>query len=160
MHVGVQRTGDHMRNLKGFYILLFVVSLALVWILLPFFSAIFWGTILAVLFQPLQRRLTVTFGNRPNIAALTTLALCVLIVILPVGLLVGTVAQEATFAYGRGRVETTFFALRQVSLAWSSVFCKDGGDHPDIAGRKKASPGLRCQPSSSLSSSSQRQVYS
>jgi predicted PurR-regulated permease PerM len=100
-----------MRNLKGFYILLFVVSLALVWILLPFFSAIFWGTILAVLFQPLQRRLTVTFGNRPNIAALTTLALCVLIVILPVGLLVGTVAQEATFAYGQIKTGQWDFGL-------------------------------------------------
>ncbi|HZZ02337.1 AI-2E family transporter [Paraburkholderia sp.] len=88
-----------MRNLKGFYLLLFAVSLAFVWILLPFFSAIFWGTILAVIFQPLQRSLTVRFGNRPNAAALTTLALCVLIVILPVGLMVGTLAQEIAFAY-------------------------------------------------------------
>ncbi|QYD67885.1 AI-2E family transporter [Paraburkholderia edwinii] len=100
-----------MRNLKSFYILLFVVSLALVWILLPFFSAIFWGTILAVLFQPLQRRLTVKFGNRPNTAALTTLALCVLIVILPVGLLVGTLAQEATFAYNQIKTGQWDFGL-------------------------------------------------
>jgi predicted PurR-regulated permease PerM len=100
-----------MRNLKSFYILLFVVSLALVWILLPFFSAIFWGTILAVLFQPLQRRLTAKFGNRPNTAALTTLALCVLIVILPVGLLVGTLAQEATFAYNQIKTGQWDFGL-------------------------------------------------
>ncbi|AUT66354.1 AI-2E family transporter [Paraburkholderia terrae] len=100
-----------MRNLKTFYILLFAVSLALVWILLPFFSAIFWGTILAVLFQPLQRRLTMAFGNRPNIAALTTLALCVLIVILPVGLLVGTLAQEATFAYSQIKTGEWDFGL-------------------------------------------------
>jgi predicted PurR-regulated permease PerM len=60
------------RNRKTFQILLLAVSVALVWILLPFFSAIFWGTILAVIFQPLQRRLTARFGNRPNLAALTT----------------------------------------------------------------------------------------
>ncbi|WP_133646352.1 AI-2E family transporter [Paraburkholderia flava] len=89
------------RNQKSFYALLFAVSLALVWILLPYFGAIFWGTILALLFQPLQRNLTVRFGNRPNLAALTTLALCVLIVILPVILMIGTLVQEAAFAYAQ-----------------------------------------------------------
>lgn len=87
------------RNRKSFQLLLFAVSVALVWILLPFFSAIFWGTILAVIFQPLQRRLTVRFGNRPNLAALTTLTLCVVIVILPLALILGTLAQETAFAY-------------------------------------------------------------
>lgn len=89
------------RNRKAFQILLFAVSAALVWILLPFFSAIFWGVILAVIFQPLQRRLTAAFGNRPNLAALTTLALCVVIVILPLALIIGTLAQETAFAYGQ-----------------------------------------------------------
>jgi predicted PurR-regulated permease PerM len=87
------------RNRKTFQILLLAVSVALVWILLPFFSAIFWGTILAVIFQPLQRRLTARFGNRPNLAALTTLTLCVAIVILPRALIMGTLAQETAFAY-------------------------------------------------------------
>ncbi|WP_454742795.1 AI-2E family transporter [Cupriavidus necator] len=100
-----------MRNLKGFYILLFTVSVAFVWILLPFFSAIFWGTILAVIFQPLQRKLTVRFGNRPNLAALTTLALCVLMVILPVGLMVGTLVQEVAFAYNQIKTGQWDFGL-------------------------------------------------
>jgi len=90
---------QNSRNQNSFHILLFVVSLALVWILLPFFSAIFWGTILAIIFQPLQRRLTKAFGNRPNLAALATLALCLLIVILPVGLMLGTLVQEIAFSY-------------------------------------------------------------
>lgn len=89
------------RNRKAFQILLFAVSGALVWILLPFFSAIFWGIILAVIFQPLQRRLTAAFGNRPNQAALTTLTLCVVIVILPLALIIGTLAQDTAFAYGQ-----------------------------------------------------------
>lgn len=100
-----------MRNLKGFYILLFTVSVAFVWILLPFFSAIFWGTILAVIFQPLQRKLTVRFGNRPNLAALTTLLFCVLMVILPVGLMAAALAQEAAFAYNQIKTGQWDFAL-------------------------------------------------
>ncbi|QEZ46595.1 AI-2E family transporter [Cupriavidus oxalaticus] len=90
-----------MLNLKGFYILLFAVTAAFVWILLPFFSAILWGTILAVLFHPLQRKLTVIFGNRENLAALATLLLCLLMVIVPVFLLIATLAQEVAFAYSQ-----------------------------------------------------------
>ncbi|WP_167471196.1 AI-2E family transporter [Cupriavidus lacunae] len=102
---------NSMRNLKGFHVLLFTVSLAFIWILLPFFSAIFWGTILAIIFQPLQRRLTVRFGNRSNLAALTTLALCVLMVIIPVGLMVGTLAQEVVFAYDQIKTGQWDFGL-------------------------------------------------
>ncbi|MDK3023455.1 AI-2E family transporter [Cupriavidus taiwanensis] len=88
-----------MRNLKGFYVLLVAVSIAFIWILLPFYSAILWGTILAILFHPMQRRLTVRFGNRENLAALTTLLVCVLMAIVPVFLMIATLAQEAAFAY-------------------------------------------------------------
>jgi predicted PurR-regulated permease PerM len=87
------------RNQRGFQVLLYAVSLALIWILLPFFGAIFWGTILAILFQPLQRTLTARLGNRANLAALATLSLCVLVVILPVSLMIGTLVQEVSFAY-------------------------------------------------------------
>ncbi len=99
------------RTQKSFYALLFAVSLALVWILLPYFGSIFWGTILALLFQPLQRSLTVRFGNRPNLAALTTLVLCVLIVILPVSVMIGTLVQEVAFAYAQIQHGQWDFAL-------------------------------------------------
>lgn len=52
-----------------------------------------------------------------------------------------------TTVCGRGRAETTYFALSRVSLAWSSAVCR-AGDRPDIAGRKKAPQGLGFQPSS------------
>ena len=42
---------------KTFLLLVIVVSLAFAWILWPFFGAILWGTILAILFAPLYRRL-------------------------------------------------------------------------------------------------------
>ncbi|WP_118185386.1 AI-2E family transporter [Paraburkholderia phosphatilytica] len=91
---------DHSyRNRNAFYLLLAAVSVALIWILLPFFSAVFWGTILAIIFQPLQRTLSARFGHRRNLAALVTLALIVLIVILPLTLMAGTLAQEVALAY-------------------------------------------------------------
>ncbi|WP_395062764.1 AI-2E family transporter [Paraburkholderia silvatlantica] len=102
---------NEKRNRTAFYLLLSVVSAALVWILLPFFSPIFWGVILAVIFQPLQRRLTIRFRNRANLAALATLALCVLIVILPLGLIAGTLAKEAAFAYEQIKTGQWDFAV-------------------------------------------------
>ncbi len=84
---------------KFFYLLLLIVTAGLTWILTPFFSAIFWGTILAILFQPVQRRLTRRFGKRRNLATLTTLLVIVLIVILPLAFVAATLVQEITFAY-------------------------------------------------------------
>ena len=84
-----------------FHILLLVVTVALGWVLLPFFGAVFWGTILAILFQPLQRWLTIRFGKRRNLAALTTLVIIILIVILPLALVAVTLVQEITLAYAQ-----------------------------------------------------------
>ncbi|MFL9899336.1 hypothetical protein PQR71_14410 [Paraburkholderia fungorum] len=46
-------------------------------------------------------------------------------------------------ANGQGCVETIFLESRRVSLACSSAFCRPG-DHPDIAGRKKALQAVFC----------------
>ena len=75
---------------KSFHILLVVVSVGLVSILLPFFSAVFWGAALALIFQPMQKRLTIKFNNRPNVAALCTLALILFLVILPMAVIATT----------------------------------------------------------------------
>jgi predicted PurR-regulated permease PerM len=92
-----------------FHILLLVVTVALGWILLPFFGAVFWGTILAILFQPLQRWLTIRFGKRRNLAALTTLVLIILIVILPLTVVAGTLVQEISLAYTRIKTDQPNF---------------------------------------------------
>ena len=42
---------------RSFVLLLIAVSLAFGWILLPFFGAVFWGMVLAIVFAPLNRRL-------------------------------------------------------------------------------------------------------
>lgn len=91
----MDRDDDHQ---KFFHFLLIAVTVALCFILQPFFSAIFWGSILALLFQPLQRWLSIRLGKR-NLAALLTLTLILLVVILPLVFIVGTLAQEIASVY-------------------------------------------------------------
>src|SRR5471030_1823501 len=86
-----------------FLLLLFFVTVALCWILLPFFGAIFWGTILAILFQPLQRYLAAKFGKRRKLAAFATLGLTIVIVILPLSFVAATLGRESGRAYGQGK---------------------------------------------------------
>jgi predicted PurR-regulated permease PerM len=40
---------------KAFLVLLLAVSLVFGWILWPFYGALFWGIVLAILFEPLHR---------------------------------------------------------------------------------------------------------
>ena len=57
----------------AFVVLVVAITLAFGWILAPFFEAILWAVILAVLFAPLQRRLSARLGERRTLAALVTL---------------------------------------------------------------------------------------
>jgi len=63
-----------MRNLEDNTLLLLViaVSLASAWILLPFYEAVLWATVLAVVFAPLYRRLSSSMGQQHSLAALAT----------------------------------------------------------------------------------------
>ncbi|MEG0636905.1 MAG: AI-2E family transporter, partial [Pseudomonas sp.] len=46
---------------KALLLLLALVTIAFIWILLPFYGAVFWAVILGILFAPLQRRLLLRF---------------------------------------------------------------------------------------------------
>ncbi|GGX06141.1 AI-2E family transporter [Pigmentiphaga litoralis] len=84
---------------KTFLLILIVVSIAFVWILQPFIGAVFWGTILAIIFAPLNRKLVNKFGKRRNAATLVTLLLVLLIVILPLMLITGSLVQQGSLVY-------------------------------------------------------------
>jgi len=84
---------------KTFLILVVIVSLAFVWILWPFFGAILWGTILAILFAPLYRWLVDFLKQRRTVAALATVTIVLLIVILPLTLIGGLLVQEGLGVY-------------------------------------------------------------
>jgi predicted PurR-regulated permease PerM len=96
----------HSVNLPGledrtFLFLIIAVSLAFAWILWPYFGAVFWATVLAIVFAPLYRRLSRSMRQKRTLAALTTLFFILLIVILPLTLMGGLLAQEAFSIYER-----------------------------------------------------------
>jgi len=79
---------------KTFRLLLVIVSLAFGWILFPFYGAVFWGMVIAILFAPLFRRALKWTKNRRTLAALVSLAIILLIVILPLALLAASLVQQ------------------------------------------------------------------
>jgi predicted PurR-regulated permease PerM len=86
---------------RAFLLLLILVSVAFAWVLWALSGAILWGTILAILSAPLNRRLTRRFGDRRTAAALVTLVLVVFIVILPVTFIGSLLVKQAVDVYAR-----------------------------------------------------------
>ncbi|MGJ7516642.1 AI-2E family transporter [Pseudomonas baetica] len=86
---------------RSLTILLGVVSVAFIWILLPFYGAVFWAVILGILFAPLQRRLQLKFGWQRNLTSLLTLSICLVIAILPVIIISALLVQEGAAVYQR-----------------------------------------------------------
>ena len=88
---------------KSFLLLLVLVTVAFGWILLPFYGAVFWGAVLAIVFAPLNRKLLARTGKRPTVAALLTLLLILLLVILPMTMITASLVQEGTALYEKMR---------------------------------------------------------
>lgn len=84
---------------KFFLWILVLVSLAFGWILLPYAGAVFWGVVLAILFAPLYQRLWRMTKQKPNVAALLTLLIIVVMVILPVSLIAASLIRQAAGVY-------------------------------------------------------------
>ena len=95
-------TSPKLQN-RAFLALLAAVTAAFGAILWPFAGAVFWAVVLAILFMPLHRRLLARIPRRPTLAALCTLALCLLLVILPVAVLGISLVQEAAQVYDHMR---------------------------------------------------------
>ncbi len=85
----------------SFIAVVVLVTAAFVWLLLPFYGAVLWAVILAILFNPLQRRLESRLGGRRNLAASLSLLACVCIVVIPGSLILASLAREAASLYGR-----------------------------------------------------------
>jgi predicted PurR-regulated permease PerM len=84
---------------KTFLMLLIVFTLAFVWVLLPFYGAVFWAVVLAILFSPSHRKLLHKMNRHENLAAITTLVLCLIVVVLPLTLISISLAHEASTVY-------------------------------------------------------------
>lgn len=110
---------------KFFLLLLAGVTLAFGWILLPFFGAVFWGGVLAIVFAPLFRRVAVWLRGRRTLAALATLLVIVVIVILPLALIGLALVDEAA---------TVFQRLKSGDLDFARYFEQIVGALPSWAG--------------------------
>ena len=102
-----------MRSLEDNTLLLLVIaaSLAFAWILWPFFGAVLWAAVLAIVFAPLRLRLLHLMPKRQNLAALATVLIVVALVILPLTLT--AVSKRPTFntACRRARgISASFFS--------------------------------------------------
>lgn len=86
---------------KTLLVLMLLVAVALGWILLPLFGIILWAIIIALLFQPLHRRLLVPLRHRRTPAALLTLAIAMVLVMLPLALVAASMVNEAAALYQR-----------------------------------------------------------
>ena len=78
-----------------FLLLLTGVTVAFCWVISPFFGAVFWAMVLALMFMPLQRRLCVKLRGHDTLAAIGTLLICLLIVVVPLTLIIAAMIDEA-----------------------------------------------------------------
>lgn len=78
-----------------------MVTAAFVWLLLPYYGAVLWAVILAILFNPLQQKLEEWLGGRRNLAAALNVLVCICIVVIPGAVILAALAQEAAGLYTR-----------------------------------------------------------
>lgn len=79
---------------KTFLLLLALVTIAFIWVLLPFYGAVFWAVILAIVFHPMQRAFERRLRPRTNIAALLSVIVVIFIAILPLTVIFSSVVAE------------------------------------------------------------------
>ena len=106
-----------------FFALLITATLAFLALLSPFFEPILWATTLAILFHPVQRKLSDIFRQRTNWAALATLLVIVITVIVPAMFLSVVFAREGIHLYqsiASGEIDTSG-PLSWMQKTWPSI---------------------------------------
>lgn len=84
---------------KALLWLVMIVTFLFALILWPFAGAVCWAVFIALVFWPLHQRLqqrVAGMKGRPSLAALVSLAIILVIVILPLGFMAGSITQEAS----------------------------------------------------------------
>ncbi len=83
----------------AFIAILFVVSAAFVWILLPYMMPIFWATVLAILFHPINEKIVKWLKGKRALASALTLSAVILALIIPASILGALFFNEAKNLY-------------------------------------------------------------
>lgn len=121
----------------GFFILILaIVTLAFFTILAPYYSAILWAVILAVIFRPFSTCLSNKLGNRPGLASFLTLIVICLLVFTPLFVVISSLAIEANTLYGKLQSTNAQFPVIVADIlqhlpGWARDFL--AGQHLDSA---------------------------
>ncbi len=86
---------------KSFLLLLGIVTLIFAWIVWPFFGAVFWGVVLAVLSMPLYHWLLGVMRQRRTLAALSTLLILLIGVGIPLVFIAVSLVNDVMQLYAR-----------------------------------------------------------
>jgi len=93
---------------SGFWLFLALVTLALVAIVWPFYKAVLWAGLAAIMFQPLHERVLAKMPNHPGRCAAATIATITFAVLLPAFFISGLVVEEAisfVIAFQTGNID-------------------------------------------------------
>lgn len=104
---------------RSFLILLAAISIAFAWVLWPFFGALLWAMLLAIIFAPLYRRTLDTLPGRHNLAALFTVVVVIVMVLIPVAIVIASLIDQGGELYQRVQNGEISFAhpLQQLKSA-------------------------------------------
>jgi len=114
----------------SFYVMLALSTVAFSFLLLPFYTAILWAIILAIVFHPAQLFLVRRLKGREGLAALFSVLMCICLVIVPVVMILASIAQESSSLYRqvsseefdlRGRIDAFVSALPSFIERWTPI---------------------------------------
>ncbi|WP_232495930.1 AI-2E family transporter [Novosphingobium kaempferiae] len=83
----------------GFAVLVVLISLAAAYLLAPYFGAVLWGVVAAIMFQPMTAKLAARLNGRKNLAASIVLFGLIALFVIPTILLGISLVNEATALY-------------------------------------------------------------
>ncbi len=82
-----------------FFVVLITVAFA--WVISPYLGPILWAVVAAIVFEPLNRRLSNVLPGWPNLSAFLTLLIIILLIIVPAILIGMSLLDELLGLYGR-----------------------------------------------------------
>jgi len=117
-------------NLGFFIVILAIVTFAFFDVLTPYFSAIFWAAILAVIFHPLKSLLRRPMGDRNGLASFATLLIICLMVFTPLALITSSMVVEVNTVYTKlqnnsAQFPAVFADLLQHLPSWARNYLAD-----------------------------------
>jgi predicted PurR-regulated permease PerM len=132
---------------KTFLWLIVAASILFILIVIPLYGAVLWAVVIAIIFQPLHRRIRRTLTGKPNLSALLTLLAILVIVIIPLIVLITSLVAEATAVYDRLQSGDINFGLYIQRIfgsmpAWASELLDRAGLSNLSAVRDKLSAGI------------------